>query len=163
MSTTKNVFISHHHKDDKSVTDFTNLLAGKDYTIRNSSIRVKPGNQERLNKKMVSDDTIKRLIRMKMAWAGTVVVLIGAQTHSRDWVNWEIEEAAKQEKRVIGVFMQGAKDSDIPENLEKYGDGLVGWNSDKIIAGLEGEDVGWCNSGGEPKTSSHSVKRVACQ
>lgn len=163
MSTTKNVFISHHHKDDKSVTDFTNLLAGKDYTIRNSSIRVKPGNQERLNTKMVSDGTIKRLLRMKMAWAGTVVVLIGSQTHSREWVNWEIEEAAKQDKRIIGVFMQGAKDADIPENLEKYGDGLVGWNSDKIIAGLEGENVGWCDSGGESKTPSRSVKRVACQ
>lgn len=161
MSTTKNVFISHHHKDDKGVTDFTSLLAGKDYVVRNSSIRVKPGNQERL--KTVSDETIKRLLRMKMSWAGTVVVLVGSETHSREWVNWEIEEASKQGKRIIGVFMQGAKDSDVPENLEKYGDGLVGWNSEKIIAGLDGEDVGWCNSNGDPKVPAHNVKRVSCQ
>ncbi|MFN3405352.1 MAG: TIR domain-containing protein [Cytophagaceae bacterium] len=163
MSTTKNVFISHHHKDDQSVTDFTNLLAGKDYAIRNSSIRVKKGNQERLNQRKVSDETIKRLLRMKMSWAGTVVVLIGSQTHSREWVNWEIEEASNQGKRIIGVFMQGAKNSDIPENLEKYSDGLVGWNSEKIIAGLEGEEVGWCNSSGEPKTPTYNVKRIGCQ
>ncbi|GAB1397144.1 hypothetical protein MASR1M65_19230 [Saprospiraceae bacterium] len=163
MSTTKNVFISHHHQDDKAVTDFTNLLAGKDYAIRNSSIRVKPGNQDRLNNKMVSDETIKRLLKMKMSWAGTVVVLIGSETHSREWVNWEIEEAERQGKRILGVFMQGAKDSDIPENLEKFGDGLVGWNSEKIIAGLEGEDVGWCNSGGEARTPAHNVKRIGCQ
>lgn len=161
MSTTKNVFISHHHKDDKAVTDFTNLLAGKDYNIRNSSIRVKPSNQERI--KTVNDDTIKRLLRIKMSWAGSVVVLIGSETHSRDWVNWEIEEASKQGKRIIGVFMQGAKDSDVPESLEKYGDGLVGWNSEKIIAGLEGEDVGWCNSNGDPKVPAYNVKRVGCQ
>ena len=44
MSTSKNIFISHHHKDDKSVTAFTDLLAGKKYNIRNSSIRVNEKN-----------------------------------------------------------------------------------------------------------------------
>jgi len=163
MSTSKNVFISHHHKDDAAVTSFTDLLAGKDYTIRNSSIRVKKSNTDRLEKKMVRDETIKRLLKMKMTWAGTVVVLIGSDTHSREWVNWEIEEANRQGKRILGVFMQGAKDSDIPENLEKYGDGLVGWNSDKIIAGLEGEDVGWCDSAGQSRIPAHNVKRIGCQ
>jgi len=163
MSTSKNVFISHHHKDDKAVTDFTNLLAGKDYVIRNSSIRAKPSNTERLNQKKVSDATIERLIKMKMAWAGTVIVLVGSETHERKWVNWEIEQAHKQGKAILGVFMQGAKDSDIPENLEKYGHGLVGWNSDKIIAGIEGEDVGWCNSIGDPKTPTYNVVRIGCQ
>ena len=159
MSTSKNVFISHHHKDDQSVTDFTNLLAGKDYHLRNSSIRVKAKNQERLDQKRVSDDTIRRLLRMKMSWAGTVIVLIGSDTHSREWVNWEIEEAKKQGKRIIGVFMHGGKDADVPENLYKYGDGLVGWSSEKIISALEGEDVGWCNSNGESRPPSRDFKR----
>ena len=163
MSTSKNVFISHHHKDDKSVTAFTDLLAGKNYNIRNSSIRVNERNKERLEKKQIPRKTLERLLRMKMRWAGTVVVLIGAQTHSREWVNWEIEQAAKQGKRILGVFMHGGKDSDIPENLEKYGDGLVGWNSEKIIDGLEGKDVGWCNSSGKPRSAVNVVKRVACQ
>lgn len=163
MSTTKNVFISHHHKDDKGVTDLTNLLGGKDYKIRNSSIRVKPSNAERLKKKMVSKETIRRLLKMKMNFAGTVIVLIGRETHSREWVNWEIKEAARQGKKILGVFMQGAKDSNIPENLEKFGDGLVGWNSEKIIAGIEGEDVGWCNSGGEQRRPMYNVKRIVCQ
>lgn len=160
---TKNIFISHHHKDDKSVSDFSKLLAGKDYNIRNSSIRVKPENQAKLDKKQIPEQTLKRLLRMKMRWAGTVVVLIGSQTHSREWVNWEIEQAAKLGKRVIGVFMHGGKDSDIPENLEKFGDGLVGWNSGKIIDALEGEDVGWCNSSGSPRIPVNVVKRIECQ
>jgi hypothetical protein len=163
MSTSKNVFISHHHKDDKAVTDFSKLLAGKDYLIRNSSIRTKAKNAERLNKNLVNDETIRRLLKMKMSWAGTVIVLIGTETHSRDWVNWEIEEANRQNKRILGVFMQGAKDSDIPESLDKYGHGLVGWNSEKIIAGIEGEDVGWCSSSGEPRLPAHNVARIACQ
>lgn len=163
MSTSKNVFISHHHRDDKSVTDFTNLLAGKDYNIRNSSIRVNEKNKDRLEKKQIPRRTLERLLSMKMKWAGTVVVLIGSQTHSRDWVNWEIEQAAKQGKRIIGVFMHGGKDADIPENLEKFGDGLVGWSSEKIIDALEGKDVGWCNSRGQPRTPVNNVKRIGCQ
>jgi len=163
MSTSKNVFISHHHKDDEAVTNFTSLLAGKDYNIRNSSIRIKEKNKERLKKNLIPRKILERLLSMKMKWAGTVVVLIGSQTASRDWVNWEIEEAARQGKRIVGVFMHGAKDSDIPENLEKYRDGLVGWNSEKIISALDGEDVGWCNSSGEPKTPTYYVKRIDCQ
>ena len=162
MGTAKNVFISHHHKDDKSVTDFTNLLAGKDYNIRNSSIRVKDKNKDRLEKNQIPRKTLERLISMKMRWAGTVVVLVGSDTHSRDWVNWEIEEAERQGKRILGVFMHGAKDSDIPEALEKFGDGLVGWNSEKIISGLEGNDVGWCNTNGEQRTPTNNVKRIGC-
>lgn len=163
MTAVRNVFISHHHKDDKSVTDFTNLLSGKDYNIRNSSIRVKPENQARLDKKLIPKRTLERLIRMKMRWAGTVVVLIGSQTYSREWVNWEIEQAAKLGKRIVGVFMHGGKDSDIPENLEKFGDGLVGWNSEKIIDALEGKDVGWCTSNGSSRTPVNNVKRIDCQ
>lgn len=163
MSTSKNVFISHHHKDDKSVTDFTNLLAGKDYSIRNSSIRVNEKNKDRLEKEQIPRKTLERLLSMKMKWAGTVVILIGAETHSREWVNWEIAEAAKQGKKIIGVFMHGGKDADIPENLEKFGDGLVGWNSEKIIDALEGKDVGWCNSSGQPRIPVNNVKRIGCQ
>lgn len=163
MSISKNVFISHHHKDDKSVTDFTNLLAGKDYNIRNSSIRVNEKNKDRLEKKQIPRKTLERLLSMKMKWAGTVVVLIGSQTHSREWVNWEIEQAAKQGKRIIGVFERGGKDANIPENLEKFGDGIVGWKSEKIINALKGEDVGWCNSSGQPRTPVNNVKRIGCQ
>lgn len=163
MSKSKNIFISHHHKDDNAVTDFTNLLSGKNYGIRNSSIRVKDKNKSRLEKNQIPRKTLERLLKMKIKWAGTVVVLIGSKTHSREWVNWEIESAGKQGKRILGVFMKGAKDSDIPESLEKYGDGLVGWNSEKIIAGIEGEDVGWCNSGGHPRNPTFNVKRISCQ
>ena len=45
---------------------------------------------------LVKDETIRRLLRMKISWAGTVVVLVGKETHSRPWVNWEIEQANKQ-------------------------------------------------------------------
>ena len=150
----RNVFISHHHKDDASVDGLTKLLANKGYTARNSSIRAtKLENQKRLdnkasgkdnqNKKPLKDETIKRLLRMKMRWASQLIVIIGKETHSRPWVNWEIAEANRQGKPIIGVYENGLKGQvDIPENLEKYGTSrVVGWKADSVIAALEGKNI----------------------
>jgi hypothetical protein len=137
-SARRHVFISHHHKDDAHVTKLTNLLSRNGYDIRNSSIRAKPANQRRLDENRVSDRTIQRLLRMKMSWASTVVVLIGKQTHSRNWVNWEIEKAHQLGKRIVGVYTQGGTQADIPPAFEKYGSSLVGWYTDSIMAAIDG-------------------------
>jgi hypothetical protein len=134
----RNVFISHHHNDDDGVTNLTDLLSRRGYQIRNSSIRAKPANQRRLDLGLVKDETIRRLLRMKIAWAGVIVVLIGKETHSRPWVNWEIEEANRQGKRIVGVYERGGTEADIPSALEDFSDDIVAWNSDSIIAAIEG-------------------------
>ncbi|HGS4527852.1 TPA: hypothetical protein ACMDNX_003206 [Vibrio cholerae] len=47
----KNVFVSHHHKDDASVDGISRLAAGKGYQLRNSSVRMKPENERRVEEK----------------------------------------------------------------------------------------------------------------
>lgn len=136
----KNVFVSHHHKDDASVDGLTEMVSGKGYQLRNSSIRVKPENQQRLDQNKVSDQTIARLLRMKMRWASQVIVVIGKETHERPWVNWEVKAAHQLGKPIIGVYENGLKDQvEIPENLKKYATSIVGWRSDSIIEALEGK------------------------
>lgn len=95
-------------------------------------------------------DYIKKLLRDRIRWSGAVIVLIGPQTHTRDWVNWEINQENKEGKPIIGVFIQGAKDLDVPANFEKYGNALVGWNSGKIIRAIDGKCNDWVFSNGEP-------------
>lgn len=136
----KNVFVSHHHKDDASVDGLTSMVSGKGYQLRNSSIRVKPENQKRIDNKQISDKTIARLLRMKMRWASQVIVVIGKETHQRDWVNWEIKAAHQLGKPIIGVYENGLKDQvEIPENLKKYATSIVGWRSDSVVDALEGK------------------------
>lgn len=158
----RHVFISHHHADDAEVTNLTSLLARSGHDVRNSSIRARPANQRRLDKGLVSDDTIRRLLRMKISWAGTVVVLIGKETHERKWVNWEIEQANKQGKRIVGVFVRGGTDSDIPKAFEKYGSALVAWNSDSIISAIDGTANQFQNPNGSARPTTHERVALKC-
>jgi len=147
-SNSKNVFISHYGKDDEHVQKLKQLLSNKNYILRNSSIDSTKSNDAQ------NEHYIKyNLLKPGLQWSSTCIVLIGPQTHTRPWVNWEIEQAFKLDKKIIGVFINGAKDSDIPENLEKYGSGtVVGWHGDSIIGAIEGQ-AGWCNPDGTPRSS----------
>lgn len=136
----RHLFISHHHKDDHEVTKFTRLISNQGYDIRNSSVRMKPSNQRRMEEGRVSDKVIERILRMKISWASTVVVLIGKETHERKWVNWEIDKANEQGKRIVGVYLRGGTEADIPKSFEDYGSALVNWNSESIIEALGGKN-----------------------
>ena len=154
----KNVFISHYNKDDESINKLRDLLNKRGYTLKNSSVE-----GSRRGKK-ISDRTIERLLRLRIHWAGTFICLIGPNTHSRPWVNWEIEQAHRKNKRIIGVYIHGAKENSIvPKNLEKYGHGLTGMNSDKIIDALNGKDIGWCDTNDNPRISTNRLTRISCQ
>ncbi len=74
-----------------------------------------------------------------MSWAGTVIVLVGKETHTRRWVNWEINEAKEQGKNIVGVYEHGLKDKvELPDALKNYGTSQVGWDSNSIINALNG-------------------------
>ena len=137
-SNRRHVFISHHHADDVTVDKLTSLLTRSGHDIRNSSIRAKPANQRRLDQGLVKPEVIRRLLRRKISWASTVVVLVGKETHLRPWVNWEIEQANKQGKRIVGVYERGGTAADIPSPLQKYASSIVGWGSERIMAAIDG-------------------------
>jgi hypothetical protein len=143
-----NIFISHYGGDEKYINSFKEMIGGA-YEVRDSSI------VETTPNKAKDEQYIKyQILAPKIDWAGKVVVLIGPKTHERDYVNWEIEYAQKHDKQIIGVFLPGASDSDIPEGLNKYGDSLVTWNKDKIISVINSEKISWENSDG---TQRHSI------
>lgn len=158
----RHLFISHHHRDDALVDKFAKLLGSKGWDVRNSSIRAKPANQQRLDKGMVKESTIKRLLRMKVSWASTVVVLIGQQTHQRPWVNWEIDQAHAQGKRIVGVYEHGGKESDIPESLEKYASAIVGWNSDSIMSAIDAGENTFQNPDGTTRDTVNAAANSEC-
>jgi hypothetical protein len=157
----RHLFISHHHQDDAEVTKLTNLLVSRRYDIRNSSVRMKPENQRRVEEGRVSDRVIERILRMKISWASTVVVLIGNDTHERRWVNWEINKANEQGKRIVGVFVRGGTEANIPPSLEKYGSAIVNWNTDSILNAIDGNNF-FQNPDGTVRTAPNVNTSVTC-
>jgi MTH538 TIR-like domain (DUF1863) len=158
----RHIFISHHHADDAEVNNLTSLLSKSGHDIRNSSIRAKPANQRRLDQGLVKDETIQRLLRRKISWAGTVVVLIGKNTHSRPWVNWEIEQANKQGKRIVGVYIRGGTEADKPTALENYASAIVCWSTNNIMAAIDGSDNSFQNLDCSPREPTHPRTSGTC-
>ncbi|WP_222599027.1 TIR domain-containing protein [Morganella morganii] len=159
MSNVKNIFISHHGKDDEHVQRLKQRLKDEGYEVRNSSV-----DSTKHQEKRPSDETIKKDLRDGIGWAGTFICLVGEDTHTRDWVDFEIEQAYKQGKPIVGVYMHGCSESvELPEKLEKYRSYIIGWNSlDKLGDILDGKSVPAENPDGTTKNPSYTVVRVTC-
>ena len=103
----------------------------------------------------------KQYLKPAIDWAGTVVVLIGNNTHKSDWVNWEIEYAQQCQKKIIGVYIQGEKDSELPEALKDYAESCVGWNAEKIDEVIRNDRVIWEDQNGNP-IAPNASSHVSC-
>lgn len=136
MSNTKNIFVSHYHSDAEKIEQLNSLLNRHGLKMKDSSIyeNKNPNNAH-------NEEYIKSLIRPRIGWAGTMVVLIGKDTSKSDYVNWEIEYAAKTGKRIVGVYLPGESDSELPEAFNRYGDSLQKWNGESIISGIKGDNT----------------------
>jgi hypothetical protein len=152
-----NIFISHYHDDSDQLEKLRGLLIKKGYEVRDSSI------DERNPNNAKNPEYIKsKILGPRIEWAGKIIVMIGPKTHESEWVEWEIEYASKYpDKRIVGIFVRDGTDSDIPENLKKYGDALIAWNSDKLDSAIAGEDI-WLEPDGAPSKGFWPTNRSSC-
>ena len=148
-----NVFVSHYHEDEDGIKRMKDLL-GDDYSIRNYSVTSDKYNNAE------NKEYIKTVLRPLINQAGTFICLIGPNTHDSEWVNWEVEQALKKGKRIIGVYLWGAKDSDIPPALEDAADAMVGWNHDTILDAINGNNI-FTNADGTERPNVGG-SRVTC-
>lgn len=153
----RNVFVSHIHKDDAGLTDFTNLLANNGMEVRNYSITSDKENNAK------SPDYIKyQILAPRIDACSTLVVYLTSATKQSDWVNWEIDYAFKHGKTIVGVWERGSRGCDLPESLEDHFDAIVGWSSENIIDAINGEFRGASNADGTPMTYSVPIDRHPC-
>lgn len=57
-----------------------------------------------------SNTAIKNWINNEMKWRSCVIVLIGEKTASREWVQYEIEQAWREGKGIAGIYIDRLKD-----------------------------------------------------
>lgn len=154
----KHLFICHDSEDDEHIQKLKELVAKGGYEIKNSSIdSTKPNDAS-------NEEYVKSILRPRIEWSSCVMVLIGENTHQSNWVDWEIEYANTKGKSIVGVYVHGASDADVPESFEKYGDALVTWQEKDIIDAIEGRCRSYQNPDGTDRDSRHedSFKRGDC-
>ena len=152
----RNTFISHIHEDDEGVSHLKGLLKRHGMIARNYSITTEKFNRA-TDEKYIKSGILAPRIRS----SSTLVVYITPETKGSDWVNWEIEYAHKQGKRIVGVWERGERECEIPEALEHYGDALVGWHGESIIDAINGESDSWYKKDGD-QWDRRSIKRFSC-
>ncbi len=152
----KNVFISHVHEDDAGLEKLKNLIAKGGLTVRDSSI-----NSSKPNNAKAPDYIKTQILAPQIQWASVLLVYVTPKTKNSEWVNWEIEYAYKEGKRIVGVYAQGANDCDIPEALDKYANDVRGWQSEGIVDAILGKTNEWREPSGELR-SLRQIKRYGC-
>jgi len=155
----RNVFISHVHEDDSLLSDLKNLISRAGMEVRDASITDEKPNLAS------NEQYIKyQILAPKIDWASTLVVLISHDTAYSDYVNWEIKYAVEHGKRVVGVFVQGATDADIPEELGKIGDAaIVGWQGNRVVDAINGDIAEWDDpQSGKPRDPEWRIQRYKC-
>ncbi|MEX8504771.1 TIR domain-containing protein [Leptothrix ochracea] len=102
---TRRVFYSFHYKPDHwRVSQVRNIGAIED------NKPAKDNDWETVTKG--GDQTIEKWIADQMFGRSCVVVLIGAQTAGRKWINHEIDKAWSDKKGVLGIHIHNLKNSD---------------------------------------------------
>ena len=153
---TKNVFISHVHKDDEGLDDLKKLLKSKGMEVRDSSIT-----SDKPNNAKSTDYIMSTILAPRIDWADCMIVYISSETKNSEWVNREIERAKTQDKTVVGVWKRGAKGCEVPKALDEYHDAVVGWNADKIIDAINGNFRGYENPDGT-REPMRDIRRHPC-
>ena len=80
-------------------------------------------------------DYIKSKLRPKIDRASVLVCLIGEKTSGSKWVNWEIEYAQNQDKRLVGVKL--ADNVARPSQVTGVGAIFVSYKKDEIQRAIE--------------------------
>ena len=152
----KNVFISHIHEDDGGIDQIKSLASRHGMIVRDGSVTADSPNSAE------AENYIKyQILAPRIDWASVLVVYVSPDTKHSQWVNWEIEYAHKQGKRIVGVWAHGAKDCELPKALEDYADAVVGWNGESIIDAINGESDEWYKQDGSEQ-ESRIIKRHSC-
>ena len=154
---TKNIFISHIHKDDEGLGKLKSLLKDNGMIPRDYSINADNPNNAH------SEEYIKsQILAPRIRQSSTLVVYTSSKTKDSPWVDWEIGYAEKQDKRIVGVWAHGESGCEVPQGLNDYADAVVGWTGNRIIDAINGKIDGWENPDGT-KSAPRDINRYSCQ
>jgi hypothetical protein len=152
----KNVFVSHVHEDDHRLGPLKDILEKNGCSVRDYSI-----NSDRPNNATDEDYIKSQILAPQIQQCSTLVVLITPDTKDSKYVQWEIEYAAKEGKRIVAIWDHGEAGCEMPEGLEDLADAVVPWNGEKMVDAILGTYDGLINQDGTPRPD-RLIPRYRC-
>lgn len=128
VSEQRNVFVSFDADEDKAQVRLLASQAKDDrfqHRFRDYSV------------KEPFEEKWKKNVAEKMKQTSAVIVAVGKDTHKSKSVEWEIEEAHRQGKKVIGMRIYRNANHKTPAALNRHGDKVIPWDTKKISKELE--------------------------
>lgn len=124
-----NVFISHSWKQSEVYDKVKGWLDASNIIISDYSVPASDPFGKMSNKKLA--EAITEQIRH----AAVVIVIADMYSAYSSWIDYEIDEAVRMEKPILGVYPRGQQRTvlKITENAKL----MVKWNSDSVINGIK--------------------------
>lgn len=129
MSKTYNLFISHAWKYDEHYSKVVGWLNDSDLTWKNYSVPEDDQLDTTSNKKL------KEALTKQINPTSAVIILAGMYAAHSDWIDYEIDEAIRLDKVIIGVKPWGQER--IPTKIQDNATTMVGWNSSSVVNAVE--------------------------
>lgn len=108
---TRKVFYSFHFKNDcwrAGQVRNIGVIEGNEPVSDNKWEEVKKGGEKAIQK-WIDDNLYNRTC---------TIVLIGSETASRKWIDYEIEKSWNDKKGVLGIYIHGLKDSNQSQGIK---------------------------------------------
>lgn len=83
------------------------------------------------------EDKWKTRVKERIEQTSAVIVAIGENTYNSEAVDWEIREAHRQNKKVIGVRLHSSQNHQIPRAMIEHNDRVINWDSNDIARELQ--------------------------
>jgi hypothetical protein len=140
-----NVFVSYDHDDQKQVGAFRLLksnpnhpLEFQDHSLKNPVLGPS-GTPLKYPPSDARSKPVRDAITNKFDRASKLVVLIGDDTHTSAWVEWEIKtfHAMNTWKRIRGMTLKGSGAATIPDALDRYSTKVLPWDPEALDKWLD--------------------------
>lgn len=117
----RNVFISFKLEDEAQVNLFRHQAReGLGVEFRDYSV------------KEPFDEKWKTNCKERISQTSAVVIFVGPETAQSEPVKWEIEEAYRQNKKVIAVRIYKDRNYPLPEPLIRHNTRVINWDNSEI-------------------------------
>ena len=130
---TKRIFISHAWKYDEHYEKVVEWFNNESY-FRWSNYSVPK--EDNCGDGYIPNYKLKECLTNQINPSQYVVILSGLYVSYSDWIEYEIEEARRIGKYIIGVRPWG--NTQLPQIVQEKADIIVGWNSKSIIDAIKG-------------------------